>query len=235
MTVRKRSILPRLLIFIVLLVCAAWIWQNYFAYDENGRPPDRYRGDIPTITGTSDADGDGIPDQQDILQGALDYVATRPRYKSAYFVGGWPTDGTGVCTDVVAYGLRAAGYDLSSLVDADKREVPDQYFGVPPDSNIDYRRVPNLAVYFSRHATALTTDTSAIDQWQGGDIVIFDDNHIGIVSDRRNRSGVPYLIHHAYPGQQRYEEDALDSYGTTITGHYRLGTWTENSSATNAQ
>ena len=56
MTVRKRSILPRLLIFIVLLVCAAWIWQNYFAYDENGRPPDRYRGDIPTITGTSEVE-----------------------------------------------------------------------------------------------------------------------------------------------------------------------------------
>ena len=150
MTVRKRSILPRLLIFIVLLVCAAWIWQNYFAYDENGRPPDRYRGDIPTITGTSDADGDGIPDQQDILQGALDYVATRPRYKSAYFVGGWPTDGTGVCTDVVAYGMRAAGLDLPTLVDNDKRAAPEIYFGVPPDKNIDYRRVPNLAVYFSR-------------------------------------------------------------------------------------
>lgn len=85
MTVRKRSILPRLLIFIVLLVCAAWIWQNYFAYDGNGRPPDRYRGDIPTITGTSDADGDGIPDQQDILQGALDYVATRAALQECVF------------------------------------------------------------------------------------------------------------------------------------------------------
>ena len=224
MTVRKRSILPRLLIFIVLLVCAAWIWQNYFAYDENGRPPDRYRGDIPTITGTSDADGDGIPDQQDILQGALDYVATRPRYKSAYFVGGWPTDGTGVCTDVVAYGMRAAGLDLPTLVDNDKRAAPEIYFGVPPDKNIDYRRVPNLAVYFSRHATALTTDTSAIEQWQGGDILIFDDDHIGIVSDRRNASGVPYLIHHAHPMQRHYEENTLASY-SNITGHYRVGTW----------
>lgn len=224
MTVRKRSILPRLLIFIALLVCAAWIWQNYFAYDGNGRPPDRYRGDILTITGTSDADGDGIPDQQDILQGALDYVATRPRYKSAYFVGGWPTDGTGVCTDVVAYGMRAAGLDLPTLVDNDKRAAPEIYFGVPPDKNIDYRRVPNLAVYFSRHATALTTDTSAIEQWQGGDIVIFDDDHIGIVSDRRNSAGVPYLIHHAHPMQRHYEEDVLDGYDN-ISGHYRIGSW----------
>ena len=224
MTVRKRSILPRLLIFIVLLVCAAWIWQNYFAYDENGRPPDRYRGDILTITGTSDADGDSIPDQQDILQGALDYVATRPRYKSAYFVGGWPTDGTGVCTDVVAYGMRAAGFDLPTLVDNDKRAAPENYFGVPPDKNIDYRRVPNLAVYFSRHASALTTDVNAIDQWQGGDIVIFGDDHIGIVSDRRNSAGVPYLIHHAHPMQRHYEEDVLDGYDN-ISGHYRIGSW----------
>lgn len=220
----RSRFLPRLLVCCVLFVAGAFIWNNYFAAGEDGRPPDRYHGEAATITGTSDADGDGVPDQQDILQGALDYVATRPEYKSAYFVGGWPTDGTGVCTDVVAYGLRAAGYDLPALVDADKRAAPDQYFGVPPDQNIDYRRVPNLAVYFSRHATALTTDTAEIDQWQGGDIVIFGDDHIGIVSDRRNWDGVPYLIHHAHAMQRHYEEDVLARYGN-ISGHYRLGSW----------
>ena len=120
--------------------------------------------------------------------------------------------------------MRAAGLDLPTLVDNDKRAAPEIYFGVPPDKNIDYRRVPNLAVYFSRHATALTTDTSAIEQWQGGDIVIFDDDHIGIVSDRRNASGVPYLIHHAHPMQRHYEEDVLDGYDN-ISGHYRIGSW----------
>ena len=220
----RSRFLPRLLVCCVLFVAGAFIWNNYFAAGEDGRPPDRYPGEAATITGTSDADGDGVPDQQDILQGALDYVATRPEYKSAYFVGGWPTDGTGVCSDVVAYGLRAAGYDLPALVDADKRAASDQYFGVPPDQNIDYRRVPNLAVSFSRHATALTTDTAEIDQWQGGDIVIFGDDHIGIVSDRRNWDGVPYLIHHAHPMQRHYEEDALARYGN-ISGHYRLGSW----------
>ncbi len=218
-----RRILSMLGLFCVLAVLAFWGWQNY-GYDDDGRPHDRYRGEIATITGTSDADSDGIPDQQDMLAGALDYVATKPQYRSAYFDGGWPTDGSGVCTDVVAYALRAAGYDLPSLVDADKRAAPELYFGVPPDANIDYRRVPNLAVYFSRHATALTTDVNAIDQWQGGDIVIFDDDHIGIVSDRRNASGVPYLIHHAHPMQRHYEENTLASY-SNITGHYRVGTW----------
>lgn len=220
---RFLHILAACALLCVVLCAGVWLWQSY-GYDENGRPYNRYHGEVATVTGTSDADADGVPDQQDILQGALDYVATKPQYKSAYFQGGWPTDGTGVCTDVVAYALRAAGYDLPNLVDADKREAPDLYFGVPPDKNIDYRRVPNLQVYFSRHATSLTTSLDDIDQWQGGDIVIFDDNHIGIVSDRRNREGVPYLIHHANPLQRHYEENVLQAYNN-ITGHYRLGSW----------
>ena len=44
-----------------------------------------------------------------------------------------------------------------------------------------------------RHtAAALTTDVSEIEEGQGGDIVIFE-RHIGIVSDRRNKNGVPYI------------------------------------------
>lgn len=47
-----------------------------------------------------------------------------------------------------------------------------------------------------------------IEAWQPGVIVIFENsNHIGIISDKRNRNGVPYLIHNA--GQPKREEDAL--------------------------
>lgn len=186
------------------------------------RLPDRYDGPaISKLAGTFDRDGDGIPDDEDILQGALDYVATRPRYRSAYYQGGYPTDGCGVCTDVVAAACRAAGYDLRGLVDADIRAHPGDYADADmPDPNIDYRRVRNLRVYFSHAATSLTTDTAAIDEWQLGDIVLYAD-HIGIVSDRRNADGAPYLIHHANPFQLRYEEDALASYGEP-TDHFRL-------------
>lgn len=52
-----------------------------------------------------------------------------------------------------------------------------------------------------------------MEQWQGGDIVIFE-KHIGIVSDRRNWDGVPYVIHHNDPWQTAYEQD--------IVGHYRI-------------
>ena len=177
---------------------------------------------IKDIVSSVDKVGDGVDDQSDILAGAKAYVATEPTYKSAYYDGGYPTDGYGVCTDVVAQGLLAAGYDLRALVNADIRQAPEAYGGITPDSNIDFRRVVNLRVYFSRHAVALTTDLDEIDQWQGGDIVIFRD-HIGIVSDKRNNRGVPYLIHHYSTHQKTYEENTLSHWGE-IYGHYRVST-----------
>ena len=89
-----------------------------------------------------------------------------------------------------------------------------------PDANIDFRRVRNLNIFFSHTAVALTTDVSEIEAWQGGDIVIFE-RHIGIVSDRRNKNGVPYIIHHNDPWQMAYEQDILEKR-TDIVGHYRI-------------
>ena len=63
-------------------------------------------------------------------------------------------------------------------------------------------------------------DVSEIEEWQGGDIVIFE-KHIGIVSDRRNKNGVPYIIHHNDPWQTAYEQDILEKR-TDIVGHYRI-------------
>ena len=95
------------------------------------------------------------------------------------------------------------------LVDADIREQPQDYMVAEPDANIDFRRVRNLKVFFSHTAAALTTDVSEIEEWQGGDVVIFE-RHIGIVSDRRNKNGVPYIIHHNDPWQAAYEQDILE-------------------------
>lgn len=75
---------------------------------------------------TADKDNDGIDDQVDILQGALDYCNTNPKYKSKYYNGGYPNDGYGVCTDVVAYAMKAAGYDLMELVEKDIWEHSDE-------------------------------------------------------------------------------------------------------------
>ena len=147
-------------------------------------------------------------------------MSTHPKYKSRYYETGYPDDGYGVCTDVVAYALKNAGYDLQVLVDADIREQPQDYMVAEPDANIDFRRVRNLKVFFSHTAFALTTDVSEIEEWQGGDVVIFE-KHIGIVSDRRNKNGVPYIIHHNDPWQTAYEQDILEKR-TDIVGHYRI-------------
>ena len=88
------------------------------------------------------------------------------------------------------------------------------------DKNIDFRRVQNLKVYFENNAISLTTDVSKIDEWQGGDIVVFR-KHIGIVSDSRNSNGIPFVIHHANPFQLRYEEDIL-TIKNDIVGHFRI-------------
>ena len=167
-----------------------------------------------------DRDNDGIDDATDILAGARAYIATEPVYKSKYYATGYPDDHYGVCTDVVAQALLHAGYDLMELVHSDILEHPQDYAIEEPDINIDFRRVKNLRVYFANTAISLTTDPLEISQWQGGDIVVFE-NHIGIVSNTRNSKGVSYVIHHSGPFQAAYEEDILERR-KDIVGHYRV-------------
>lgn len=175
---------------------------------------------VPTYISKIDRDNDLIDDQTDILKNAKEYVKTKPKYKSKYYSSGYPDDGYGVCTDVVGYALKNSGYDLQQLVYEDIKNNPKAYNIKTIDKNIDFRRVKNLKVYFDNHAISLTTDPKVISKWQGGDIVIFK-NHIGIVSDKRNKNGVCYIIHHANPYQRSYEEDVLE-HRSDIVGHYRV-------------
>ena len=204
-----------------LLLCSIVFYAlTHYQCTSAIRPEDDFQDRIPQFHSSADRDDDGVDDQSDILNGALAYVSTHPKYKSRYYETGYPDDGYGVCTDVVAYALKNTGYDLQALVDTDIREHPEEYDIAAPDKNIDFRRVRNLKVFFSCNAVKLTTDVSKTEQWQGGDIVIFE-RHIGIVSDRRNKNGVPYIIHHNDPWQTAYEQDILEKR-TDIVGHYRI-------------
>ena len=150
------------------------------------------------------------------------YIAKKPKYKSKYYETGYPDDEYGVCTDVVANGLKDAGYDLKELVNEDIINNKEKYNIEVIDKNIDFRRVRNLEVYLKNNSISLTKDLSQIEEWQGGDIIVFKD-HIGIISDKRNKKGIPFLIHHANPIQVNYEEDVLELYGQDyIIGHYRI-------------
>ena len=176
---------------------------------------------IENYTSSVDKDNDSVDDQTDILNSAREYIATNPKYKSRYYAEtGYPTDGYGVCTDVVTFALRDAGYDLRELVNQDIEENRNDYLVEETDKNIDFRRVRNLSVYFENNAISLTTDITDIDEWQGGDIVIME-GHIGIVSDKRNKEGIPFIIHHANPFQISYEEDVLGTL-YKVVGHYRI-------------
>ncbi|MCI8309583.1 MAG: DUF1287 domain-containing protein [Clostridia bacterium] len=179
---------------------------------------------IEILISKTDYDNDGIDDYTDILQGAKIEAENKPKYKSAYYSGGYPPDDEGVCTDVIWRALKNAGYSLKDMVDEDIKNNIEEYLrvGGKPDPNIDFRRVPNLKVYFERNQISLTTDLSKIEEWQPGDIVVFGSKHIGIISDKRNKDGIPYLIHNA--NQPLREENALELYNEyePITGHYRM-------------
>lgn len=170
---------------------------------------------LTELSSTIDADGDGIDDWHDIMLGARSYIETDPSYKSRYYEGGYPDDGYGVCTDVIWKGFAAAGYDLKSLVDSHIAENPELYPD-EADPNIDFRRVKNLSIFFEQTAQSLTIDTSYPEEWQPGDIVVYE-NHIAICSDKRNKNGLAFIIHHGPLGAR--EADELES--KDIIGHYR--------------
>lgn len=175
---------------------------------------------LDTVVSSVDFNENGVDDYTDILLGARIDAENHPKYDGAYQPGGYPPDDIGVCTDVVWRAFKNAGYSLRDMVDSDIAARPDAYpLITSPDSNIDFRRVKTLRVFFEHYAISLTLDINDHNQWQPGDIVIFeDDKHIGIISDKRNRKGRPYVIHNG--GQPNREEDALAR--SEVTGHFRF-------------
>ena len=212
-------------IFIIVIFIIISMILVALLYFFNTIPHKQYSNsyfNIETYISSVDKDNDGIDDQTDILNNVRTYIAKKPKYKSKYYETGYPDDEYGVCTDVVANGLKDAGYDLKELVNEDIINNKEKYNIEVIDKNIDFRRVKNLDVYLKNNSISLTKDLSQIEEWQGGDIIVFKD-HIGIISDKRNKKGIPFLIHHANPIQVNYEEDVLELYGQDyIIGHYRI-------------
>ena len=161
-----------------------------------------------------DYDNDDIDDYSDILEGAKKFINKKPRYKSAYYDGGYPTDDNYVCTDIIWFALKNAGYDFKKLIDEDISNNKKEYDEDVGDKNIDFRRVRNINVFLERNTMSLSV--SSIDTFNPGDIVVYK-NHIAIVSDRKNSKGINYILHH--DGYHDYEDDGL--FRKDIIGHYR--------------
>lgn len=141
----------------------------------------------------------------------------------SYPGGDLPMD-RGVCTDVVIRALRAQGFDLQQRVHEDMRsawkDYPNPWKLKGPDRNIDHRRVPNLATFFTRHGQVLPVSRDP-KAYAPGDLVTWRLSkglpHIGVVSDRKTPDGVPLVIHNIGEGVK--EEDLLFQF--PITGHFR--------------
>ena len=160
-----------------------------------------------------------LNDDNKLMESRLEHCPI-PEYDDRYFEEGYPPDNIGVCADVIWRAFKEAGYSLRDMIDKDIAARRSAYPNIKtPDSNIDFRRVVNLKVFFEKYAVSLTTDIDATDEWQPGDIVVFGNNtHIGIVSDKRNSAGRPYIIHNG--GQKNREEDYLGREYASF--HYRF-------------
>ncbi len=162
-----------------------------------------------------------------MIEGAKRQVGVTRGYDPAYRRIGYPNGDvplhTGVCTDVIIRSFRHAGIDLQVLVHEDMKRnfaVYPKTWGLRrPDTNIDHRRVPNLATFFKRKGRALPVTRRAAD-YKPGDIVTWrlasGVPHIGLVSDVRR--GDRHLVVHNIGGGAQIE-DVLFAY--ELTGHFR--------------
>ncbi len=149
-----------------------------------------------------------------------------PGYRSIRYPGGDVPLDRGVCTDVVIRAYRNAGIDLQVLVHEDMKSNFAKYprtWGLrAPDTNIDHRRVPNLAMFFFRKGGSLPVTRKGAD-YKPGDVVTWlltaGVPHIGVVSDVPVRGTDRYLVVHNI-GRGAEIEDVLFSY--RLTGHYRF-------------
>ncbi|MGE5591723.1 MAG: DUF1287 domain-containing protein [Bacillota bacterium] len=193
----------------------------------------------------SDLNRNGLPDNLDVLDGAYRSLVQRPRYDDRYLPlsypgGDVPADQAGRA-DLVVRALREAGYDLQQLVHEDIQaelervggKIDDTSLAYPllsrwqqqgPDASIDHRRVLNLYVYLQRHAVPVTLEIRGrTSDWWPGDLVVFargdEPFHIGIVSDRLGRGGIPRVID-AAPGMGVTQSHSLLAW--PVVGHFRI-------------
>ena len=217
--IKNHKLVIIIIALVILAVSLPFVFLVYQKYK-----PYYTAGDfgITTVVSEVDANQNGIDDYQDILLGARMDADNHPTYDGRYWSAGYPPDDIGVCTDVIWRAFKNAGYNVRAMVDNDILISNEEDYHIDyPDSNIDFRRVGNLQVFFSKYAQSLTLDIYDISEWQPGDIVVFNGKHIGIISDRRNRDGIPYVIHNS--GQPLREEDVLEKRAKIdpISGHFR--------------
>lgn len=211
-----------LFVLIIILGYNKYFYQDPFYFLKPGIT-------VEKLIINNDKDNDGILDLDDIVQGARKEALDGTKYKSVYYIGGYPPEGEGVCTDVVIRALKNAGYNLKVAMDEDIKIHTKDYLSdiKTPDPNIDFRRVKNQLVFFRKYAQNLTLkvipyDKENLKEWQGGDIVVLkNSDHVAIISDKRRKDGVPYVIHNTYPSAKENNKLMQWYLKKRIIGHFR--------------
>jgi len=96
----------------------------------------------------------------------------------------------GVCTDVIIRAYRYVNVDLQELVHESVKKNHKYYYpnplkgyGLHPDANIDHRRVRILKKFFKLHYPE--SELGQNDSFKPGDIIFWDNWHIGILIDEK--------------------------------------------------
>ena len=164
--------------------------------------------DIPEEYSRADTNNNGVPDPIDISNNLEKQLDSNTKYVDAYYVGGYPPEDEGVCTDVIWRALSSIDINLKDLVDKDIKKNINDYWRIEDkaDPHIDFRRVPNLKVYFDKYCETLTSeviqnDVDNLKQWHPGDIILFLEpyQHVGMVTSERDSDGVPFVVHNSRP------------------------------------
>lgn len=210
--------IPLLLVGFFVSILYKW---NYIQHEQH--IPDEFN--IPYLTAGVDHNKNRIDDGKDILEGAKQYIEKNPTYEPLReYPDGWPVGNKGQAGDVIAQAFKYAGYDLKTLINQDIKKNPEVYEDkAPTGENVAFRSVEAQSIFFSRYMSQYSTDYYNKNEWQPGDVVVFEKKHIAIVADKVNENGVRFIIHHFWDHQAGYFQDVLetDAWGK-IVGHYRI-------------
>lgn len=177
----------------------------------------------PTITAES------------IHRTAKGMVARGVRWDGGYAVlrfpgGDLPAD-RGANVDILIRALRGANIDLQVLIHADRVAHPERYplqrwKRSRPDPNVDHRRLANVWAFLNRYALRLDASVSpkALADYLPGDVVFWGanelPNHVGIVDDRRDDTGVPYVVDLHREEGTISDQHLLNRW--PVMGHFRI-------------
>ncbi len=165
-----------------------------------------------------------------LIAAAEGQIGQTTSYDAAYMPISYPNGdvprSTGVCTDVIIRAYRdGLKLDLQRLVHEDMAAhfaAYPQLWGLKKaDSNIDHRRVPNLATFFTRHGATLPVSDKPAD-YLPGDIIAqrlpSGAPHILLITHRASADGQrPLCIHNIGVGARL--DDALFLF--KLRGHFR--------------